>query len=447
VHSADRVSTVRTAPHTAKSPPVALADEFPPFRILHKLGNGGFGCVYKALVEGGPLTGTPVAVKEMASEANVVREVKALCTLPPHDHCVKFLGTRREPNKVYVVMEFVSGGTLRSFRGDRGLSEAILRRYARMTLLALIHMHAHRMVHQDIKGDNVLVNEQGSIKLVDFGCAKVTGHSNMSRSCGTVRWMAPEVLRGAAPSPKSDMWSFGCMLIELTNSSGCPWDLGPSSGNEFVVLHAIANAKKPPAIPPQLTPIFQDFIRQCVQLDPEKRPTAVAHFSHPFLTAPDAPDDESQVTPPGTQSKLQQAALTPEASRSAGFHLYPVDYDDDDDDTGAPVIAEGIVVGRISEGNAQPTLLPPHATVSPLAKLAPNASTPDTTIFCTRGTDFVQPRGATWNMEELDSANKRQPKLVTVSPPQVVSATLTKKPAKKPSFLSNVLEKFSCLAP
>nr|CCC94789.1 putative protein kinase [Trypanosoma congolense IL3000] len=254
------------------------------FKIIKRLGAGGFGTVYQAMLSNGQLVA--VKVMQMTSKPKAIdREVHVLSSLPPNPHCVRYLGSTRSRNHYYIIMEYISGGSIKFIRKSTGrFEEAAMQRCVKMVLEGLKHMHQHNIVHRDIKGDNVLLDEKGCAKIVDFGSCKVMNHVNSTLGgVGTPLWMAPEVCRGEPASVKSDVWGVGCLCLEMTKDSGVPWDFDDCS-NSHAILYSIAGAKKPPSIPSHLSPLAQDFIASALKIHPEERPTVATLLEHPFFS-------------------------------------------------------------------------------------------------------------------------------------------------------------------
>ena len=128
------------------------------------------------------------------------------------------------------------------------------------------------MIHCDLKGANVLVDHNGIVKLSDFGCAKLFESSfSMSDLNGAIRgslpWMAPEVVMNKGLRRKADIWSLGCLMIELA-VGGNPWG-NLLSANNFQAIFKIADPNSKPIIPDNLSPECQDFINKCLIRDYE----------------------------------------------------------------------------------------------------------------------------------------------------------------------------------
>ncbi|ORC91732.1 putative protein kinase [Trypanosoma theileri] len=271
------------------------------------VGSGGFGTVYQAILSDGSLA----AIKEMKRDTDakaIDREVRTLSSLPPHPHCVRYFGSRLSRHHHYIIMEYISGGSIQSLRSSVGrFKESVMQRYARMVLLGLQHLHQNGIIHRDIKGANVLLDEKGYAKIVDFGCCKNLNIPQITLGGGgTPLWMAPEVCRGETATAKSDVWGVGCLCLEMTNDTGVPWSF-PAGTNAQGVAYAIASAKNSPPIPSHLSSFAQDFIRSCLQIDAEDRLTVDELLQHKFFSQDLAEqDDENEDVILSREGSLEQ---------------------------------------------------------------------------------------------------------------------------------------------
>lgn len=154
------------------------------------------------------------------------REVDLLKELD-HDKIVRYLGSSRDDKHLNIVLEYVPGGSIHQLLGSFGkFEEELCKNFARQTLEGLEYLHGRGVIHRDIKGANILVSDVGMIKLTDFGISKKEethflggGTSQIQglhkKFYGTIFWTAPEVLNLAAPSSKADIWSVGCLVVEM----------------------------------------------------------------------------------------------------------------------------------------------------------------------------------------------------------------------------------------
>ncbi|GER32332.1 mitogen-activated protein kinase kinase kinase [Striga asiatica] len=257
------------------------------------IGCGAFGRVYMGMnLDSGEL----LAVKEVAVATNstskktqdyideLEKEVNLLKNLS-HPNIVRYLGTVREEDSLNILLEFVPGGSISSLLGKFGsFPESVIRMYTKQLLIGLEYLHANKIMHRDIKGANILVDNKACIKLADFGASKrvealitVTGAKSMK---GTPYWMAPEVIVQSGHSFSADIWSVGCTVIEMATGKA-PWS---QQYQEVSALLYIGTTKSHPPIPEHLSSEAKDFLLKCLQKEPNMRSTASELLKHPFVT-------------------------------------------------------------------------------------------------------------------------------------------------------------------
>jgi serine/threonine protein kinase len=300
----------------------------------HLIGQGAFGSVYLGM---NMANSQLVAIKQIRlADANdsiirsIQREMDVMMRLPPHPNCVRYLGHRESRRCVSVIMEFVSGGSVASLYNTVGVfHEATVRRYAAMALQGLAHLHRNGIVHQDIKGANVLADSEGVAKIADFGCCKdlnlLTGSM---KTAGTPLWMAPEVCTGGSATTMSDIWSFGCFVLEMAKPDHMPWS--NLNGGLFAVMYAIGNAKQPPPAPSTMSAEGKDFLARCMCIDPLRRATAEELLHHPWIEGPHT--DNWDAFNEDLMPSATQTVITNPSGHSLDLGS---DMDDDDDDDGA----------------------------------------------------------------------------------------------------------------
>lgn len=251
------------------------------------LGRGSFGQVYLGF---NSESGEMCAMKEVAllsddaksreSAQQLGQEISLLSRLR-HPNIVQYYGSETVDDKLYIYLEYVSGGSIYKLLQDYGqFGESAIRNYTQQILSGLAYLHNKQTVHRDIKGANILVDPNGRVKVADFGMAKhITGQSCPLSFKGSPYWMAPEVIRNANGSSLAvDIWSLGCTVLEMATSKP-PW----SQYEGVAAMFKIGNSKELPAIPDHLSDEGKDFVRQCLQRNPLHRPTAAQLLDHPFI--------------------------------------------------------------------------------------------------------------------------------------------------------------------
>ncbi|KAJ8504707.1 hypothetical protein OPV22_005593 [Ensete ventricosum] len=253
------------------------------------IGRGTFGHVYIGF---NSESGEMCAMKEVTlfmddakskeSAKQLGQEISLLSRLQ-HPNIVQYYGCEMIDDKLYIYLEYVSGGSIHKLLQEYGpLGEPAIRSYTQQILSGLAYLHAKNTVHRDIKGANILVDPNGRVKLADFGMAKhITGQSCPLSFKGSPYWMAPEVIKNSNGCNLAvDVWSLGCTVLEMVTSKP-PW----SQYEGIAAMFKIGNSKELPPIPDHLSVDGKDFIGKCLQRDPSKRPTASELLQHPFVNS------------------------------------------------------------------------------------------------------------------------------------------------------------------
>jgi serine/threonine protein kinase/tetratricopeptide (TPR) repeat protein len=246
------------------------------FKIIKKLGEGGMGVVYKA--EDIKLE-RPVAIKflprEIAAQDDVKKrfkiEARAAAALN-HPNIGTIHQIEEVDDKMFIVMEFVDGQELGQFVKTQGLvqiDDAI--NYAIQIAEGLQAAHKKGIVHRDIKGANIMLTENGQIKIMDFGLAKLSGQTQFTKegmTVGTMAYMSPEQAQGRSVDQRTDIWSFGVVFYEMLTGQV------PFRGDyEQAILYSIINEELEPI--PDLQgggdQGLQQLVRKALAKDPEDR--------------------------------------------------------------------------------------------------------------------------------------------------------------------------------
>uniref|UniRef100_A0ACD5ZIF3 Uncharacterized protein n=1 Tax=Avena sativa TaxID=4498 RepID=A0ACD5ZIF3_AVESA len=232
--------------------------------------------------------------KSKESARQLGQEISLLSRLQ-HPNIVRYYGTETVDDKLYIYLEYVSGGSIHKLLQEYGqFGEQAIRSYTKQILLGLAYLHAKNTVHRDIKGANILVDPNGRVKLADFGMAKhINGQQCLFSLKGSPYWMAPEVIKNSSGCNLSvDIWSLGCTVLEMATSKP-PW----SQYEGIAAMFKIGNSKELPPIPDHLSEEGKDFIRQCLQRDPSNRPTAVELLQHSFIRSASPLENSVAYTP------------------------------------------------------------------------------------------------------------------------------------------------------
>ncbi|EXJ80410.1 STE/STE11 protein kinase [Capronia coronata CBS 617.96] len=262
------------------------------------IGEGSFGSVYLALHA---VTGELMAVKQVelpniakgtegdkkktAMIAALKQEITLLQGLR-HEHIVQYLGTSSDEDHLNIFLEYVPGGSIAGMlKQYNTFQEPLVRNFTRQILEGLSYLHARNIIHRDIKGANILVDNRGAVKISDFGVSKKTNFNGMNAAPGTrtslqgsVFWMAPEVVRQSGQSIKSDIWSVGCLVVEMfTGSRPFP------SMTTLQTLFAVGSNNEKPSIPDIASEEAKKFMNKTFEVDHEKRPSADELLKEKFL--------------------------------------------------------------------------------------------------------------------------------------------------------------------
>lgn len=276
VEDAGHLSTPRTPEHSVIS--------IQSWRKLDMLGSGSFGTVYEGMSEDGKY----FAVKEVSLSENdskaqqcvkqLEQEIEFLSKFQ-HENIVQYLGTQKEADKLYIFLELVTKGSLSSLYQKYTLFDSQIRSYTRQILSGLKYLHERKVMHRDIKCANILVDVSGRVKLADFGLAKQISQLDELKSCkGSAYWMAPEVVDPRKTySLPADIWSLGCTVLEMATRRPPFGDL-----EWHRALWKVGHGEAPP-IPETLSEEAKDFIKECLEVNPLRRPSAAQLLEHPFV--------------------------------------------------------------------------------------------------------------------------------------------------------------------
>ncbi len=238
------------------------------------IGEGSYGKVYQGFDED---LGQIIAIKEIdlrrinhsknidSKISSFQSEIDILSKLN-HKNIVKYYGTKRTAVSFQIFLEFCIGGSIaKMLEVYKFFSENIIRKYTRQILEGLQYLHAHNVIHRDIKGANILVEREGLCKLSDFGGAKVIKDEiefkERNSFKGTPNWMAPETIKNMEYTRFSDIWSLGCLVIEMSTGEP-PW---AEYKNPMAALYNLMHTNSPPEFPSHLSDSCKHFLSCCLK--------------------------------------------------------------------------------------------------------------------------------------------------------------------------------------
>jgi serine/threonine protein kinase len=262
LNQAKKVNEPRGAP-TFK---LSLSD----FEIVSVIGRGTYGKV--SLVrhrESGQLFAMKAMSKALLFEDGNIQQIlaeKEILLRNHHPFLVAAHFTFQTDTKIFLILDYIPGGELfQRLREERRFQEERVRLIAAELLLGLGHLHRNGFIYRDLKPENVLFDENGHVRLTDFGYARqLQGSDQATTFCGTADYLAPEILMGVPYSKSVDWWSLGCVIYEMF--------VGVSpfyNSNLKRMYRTILN--EPVRFPPGVPPSAQDLILQLLRKDPHQR--------------------------------------------------------------------------------------------------------------------------------------------------------------------------------
>ncbi|KAK5891376.1 hypothetical protein CgunFtcFv8_018634 [Champsocephalus gunnari] len=212
------------------------------FTKLERIGKGSFGEVFKGIDN---RTQKVVAIKNIDLEEaedeieDIQQEITVLsqCDSP---FVTKYYGSYLKDTKLWIIMEYLGGGSALDLMEPGALDETQIATILREILKGLEYLHSEKKIHRDIKAANVLLSEQGEVKLADFGVAGQLTDTQIKRNTfvGTPFWMAPEVIKQSAYDSKADIWSLGITAIELAKEPSFRPTAKELLKHKLIVRHA-----------------------------------------------------------------------------------------------------------------------------------------------------------------------------------------------------------------
>ncbi|EGA61135.1 Ste11p [Saccharomyces cerevisiae FostersO] len=217
-------------------------------------------------------------VDALQHEMNLLKELH-------HENIVTYYGASQEGGNLNIFLEYVPGGSVSSMLNNYGpFEESLITNFTRQILIGVAYLHKKNIIHRDIKGANILIDIKGCVKITDFGISKKLSPLNKKQNKraslqGSVFWMSPEVVKQTATTAKADIWSTGCVVIEMFT--------GKHPFPDFSQMQAIfkIGTNTTPEIPSWATSEGKNFLRKAFELDYQYRPSALELLQHPWLDA------------------------------------------------------------------------------------------------------------------------------------------------------------------
>jgi len=298
------------------------------WKLGSRIGIGSFGAVHVGLNNE---TGKLMAVKRFkvngADITDVRREVELMRSLH-HENIVRYLGAQMDKTHLHIFQEWVPGGSVAALLGRFGsFTLRVIQSYLSQTLAGLAYLHENDIIHRDVKGSNILVNDEGIVKLADFGASKKLGNlqANLMMTMtvrGTPYFMAPEVFEEKY-SAKADIWGIGCVVYQMITGSS-PWKSEGFSNPISLFNHIKKHAGGPPVDVKHVERLSNenknvfgllcDLMESCYNKDPTERPDVRLLQEHAFFT--EMHEDDESVYSNGLFSPANKTRLSTGSARS-----------------------------------------------------------------------------------------------------------------------------------
>ncbi len=263
----------------------------------------------------------PHLVDDEETRARFLREARNAARLS-HQNVVQIFDVGIDDEGPWIAMEFAEGQSLAEYlEGNGPLAAVEAARIGAQIAAALGHAHRIPVVHRDVKPGNVIIDESGAVRLVDFGLARLADDGTLTAAgliAGTPAYMAPEIIRGNPATPASDVYALGVVLYELLTAAP------PFTGDNAMAVALAHDREVPPPMSAGLAvpPAMERLVTLCMSKDPAQRPTAGA--LEVGLLEMTGPGDVTQaITPPGSDAAVTVAGTPVGAGIPRRYRVQP----------------------------------------------------------------------------------------------------------------------------
>eukprot|EP00005_Dracoamoeba_jomungandri_P000219 CAMPEP_0174255358 /NCGR_PEP_ID=MMETSP0439-20130205/4697_1 /TAXON_ID=0 /ORGANISM="Stereomyxa ramosa, Strain Chinc5" /LENGTH=433 /DNA_ID=CAMNT_0015337503 /DNA_START=158 /DNA_END=1459 /DNA_ORIENTATION=- len=261
-------------------------------KVRQLAGTGGFGRVYEAKKRKGDFKGK-VAIKKMrhSSQKEIASNLKEVYYLKmvSHPNIVKYFSASVIEEEMWILMEYMEGGTLTEATEKYDFEEKDVAYAAKELLKGITYLHKNNLIHRDIKSANVMMTVQGEVKLIDFGlCMEIKGELFEQRSMvGSPYWMPPEMIKREPYGPNVDIWSLAVCLLELINKKPPNRRKGALRAMYRAATVGVPEDERYKK-PNKWSRDCKDFMAQMLEVDAKVRPDAEELLQHPFMNKADS---------------------------------------------------------------------------------------------------------------------------------------------------------------
>lgn len=310
------------------------------YEIMGRIGAGGMADVYKAIDRKlNRYVAVKVLKREFREDESFVRkfqtEAQSAAGLQ-HPNIVNVFDVGEDRGLYYIVMELVEGITLKDYIQKKvRLTPKEVISIAVQVCAAMEMAHSHKIVHRDIKPQNIMISKEGKVKVTDFGIAKATSSNTISTNVmGSVHYTSPEQARGGYSDAKSDIYSLGITMYEMITGE-LPFD-GDSTVS-IALKHLQEDITPPSELIPDIPYSLERIILKCTQKSPDRRYASVSLLVRDLKRSLTDPDGDFVVIAPfvsGTDTRIvtpEELSRIQQAAEYEDQDEYGDDYDDDDD--------------------------------------------------------------------------------------------------------------------